>query len=381
MKLSDIVLGGKITIYSRQYKVADFEDDYTRRALGNVKQKTFGLITSQGVASGCIGRVWAAVDNAGMKIVNARMITLSAADAASLGSGLDAGTKAGARAIAMEIHGEDANTEWKRLRDHLEEAGAIAAGDVGVASTPDHEERLRHAVFGPPEGRLASAQEVVGAMSECTCVIVLPSAVAKGLTGRIIEDLLQRVSNPASSSSSYGYSPSSSLSPLASASSAAGGAGIASTTASAAGGRGGVGSSSTFGGGGATASTSAPIPASAFDTSVPLVIGALGVYDVDRRCAEEMLEVYKHVVPDFADYAAELSSGPCVAIELVGPDAVNRVREVAGPRSVEVAQRIRPHTLRAKYGTSSAKPALHCTDLVEDGPVECEYMFSLLPQP
>jgi len=41
----------------------------------------------------------------------------------------------------------------------------------------------------------------------------------------------------------------------------------------------------------------------------------------------------------------------------------------------------RRHTLRAKYGASSAKPAVHCTDLPEDGPLECEYVFALLPQP
>lgn len=40
----------------------------------------------------------------------------------------------------------------------------------------------------------------------------------------------------------------------------------------------------------------------------------------------------------------------------------------------------RPSTLRAKFGASTARPAVHATDLEEDGPVECEYLFSLLPQ-
>jgi hypothetical protein len=38
LQLTDIIVGGKITIFSRQYRVADFEDDFTRRALGRVKQ-------------------------------------------------------------------------------------------------------------------------------------------------------------------------------------------------------------------------------------------------------------------------------------------------------------------------------------------------------
>jgi hypothetical protein len=38
LKLADILVGGKITIYSRQYRVADFEDDFTRKELGKSKQ-------------------------------------------------------------------------------------------------------------------------------------------------------------------------------------------------------------------------------------------------------------------------------------------------------------------------------------------------------
>ena len=36
----------------------------------------------------------------------------------------------------------------------------------------------------------------------------------------------------------------------------------------------------------------------------------------------------------------------------------------------------RRDALRAKYGESASKPALHCTDLVSDGPLECEAMFT-----
>lgn len=36
--LKDILIGGKVTIYSRQYRVADFDDEFTRDALGKSKQ-------------------------------------------------------------------------------------------------------------------------------------------------------------------------------------------------------------------------------------------------------------------------------------------------------------------------------------------------------
>ena len=105
----------------------------------------------------------------------------------------------------------------------------------------------------------------------------------------------------------------------------------------------------------------------------------LGIYDLDRRCAEEFLEVYKHVIHDFAEFVAELCSGSCVFLAFQGVDAVDSMRDIVGPRAVEVAQRVRPQTLRAKYGSGTGKPGLsiHCTDLKEDGYLEVEY-FSLL---
>jgi nucleoside diphosphate kinase len=81
----------------------------------------------------------------------------------------------------------------------------------------------------------------------------------------------------------------------------------------------------------------------------------------------------------------EYSSGPLVALEVEGEDAVFRVRAIAGPRDVDVAQRIRPDTLRAKYGISASTPgagraklAIHTTDLPGDGATECEELFALL---
>ena len=82
----------------------------------------------------------------------------------------------------------------------------------------------------------------------------------------------------------------------------------------------------------------------------------------------------------------EYSSGPMVALEIVGEDAVAQLRGMVGPRDVDVARRVRGETLRAKFGVpsssggpgSKAKLGLHCTDLAEDGPLECEYLFSLV---
>jgi nucleoside-diphosphate kinase len=39
---------------------------------------------------------------------------------------------------------------------------------------------------------------------------------------------------------------------------------------------------------------------------------------------------------------------------------------------------LRPTTLRARFGVSRVRSSIHCTDLVEDGPLEASYFFSVL---
>ena len=81
----------------------------------------------------------------------------------------------------------------------------------------------------------------------------------------------------------------------------------------------------------------------------------------------------------------EYSSGPLVALEIAGEDAAIRLRAIAGPRDIDVAQRIRADSLRAKFGVSASTPgagraklAVHATDLPSDGPLECETIFGLV---
>jgi nucleoside-diphosphate kinase len=46
----------------------------------------------------------------------------------------------------------------------------------------------------------------------------------------------------------------------------------------------------------------------------------------------------------------------------------------------EIARALRPKSLRALFGSDKIKNAVHCTDLPEDGTLECEYFFSILQQ-
>lgn len=74
----------------------------------------------------------------------------------------------------------------------------------------------------------------------------------------------------------------------------------------------------------------------------------------------------------------EYSSGPMIVMEVCGPDAVPRLRALAGPREPEVARRIRPACVRARFGVTGARPGVHVTDLQEDGPLESENVFYVM---
>ncbi|KAM7388668.1 hypothetical protein PAMP_024828 [Pampus punctatissimus] len=116
-------------------------------------------------------------------------------------------------------------------------------------------------------------------------------------------------------------------------------------------------------------------------------ISALQMFTVDRANAEEFYEVYKGVVTEYPSMVTELCSGPCMVLEIHGTDAPKSFREFCGPADSlkpevfsqqEIAQHLRPTTLRALYGKDKVKNAIHCTDLPEDGVLEVQYFFKIL---
>lgn len=229
--------------YARQYKVVDYEDDFTRRELGASQERAFGLLTSAAVSAGALGRVWNAIEGAGLKVVGAKMAHLSAADAASVASGVDVPVGEGP-VIALQLLGADAAGAWARVTTHLYDAGLAPAGSLAVA-IPEHDIRLRDAFFSPSAAgtRLASSHDVVGALQQCACVCILPSAVSAGQAGQVLDELLSGLRS---------------------------------------------------------------------DAAAPLSVTALGMYDLSMKCAEEFLEVYKGVVPEYK-VGGRIPRGECSA--------------------------------------------------------------------
>jgi len=96
--------------------------------------------------------------------------------------------------------------------------------------------------------------------------------------------------------------------------------------------------------------------------------------------AGEFYEIYKGVVAEYPDMVNQLLEGPCFALEIStdSPDTPINFREFVGPADPEIARRLRPNTLRARFGKDKIRNAIHCTDLPEDALLEVEYFFKIL---
>ena len=67
-----------------------------------------------------------------------------------------------------------------------------------------------------------------------------------------------------------------------------------------------------------------------------------------------------------------------MCMELRAEDAVEVFRQTAGPWDVDMAKELRPESIRGKYGLDNVRNAVHCTDLAQDGQIECEYCFDIM---
>eukprot|EP00903_Cladosiphon_okamuranus_P011349 g10697.t1 len=116
-----------------------------------------------------------------------------------------------------------------------------------------------------------------------------------------------------------------------------------------------------------------------FATQKGFEVTGLQMLYVGEVGAEELLRPYRGVVSYHADAVRHLNSGPCVALKIQGGEnVVEEFREACGPADPEVAKALYPDSLRALLGVEQATNAVHCTDLPEDGLLECQYMFDVV---
>lgn len=111
-----------------------------------------------------------------------------------------------------------------------------------------------------------------------------------------------------------------------------------------------------------------------------LDVTAVQRFHFDRKAARQFMDPYFGVLPHANHLVEELQSGPCLGVEVSGQDVHNRLRGLCGPDDPEIARYLRSHTIRANYGKDVVRNAVHCTDLVGDGPLESSFLFDTLQE-
>lgn len=77
----------------------------------------------------------------------------------------------------------------------------------------------------------------------------------------------------------------------------------------------------------------------------------------------------------YAELAGYMTSGTIVAIELSGPNAIAKWREIIGPTKLELAKEQAPNCLRALYARSTTENLCHGSDAVASAAREIELVF------
>ena len=109
----------------------------------------------------------------------------------------------------------------------------------------------------------------------------------------------------------------------------------------------------------------------------PLTLVALSQMSLSSLAADQFLNAYKGILPDYRATVENLASGAVWAAQFVGgEDPVGVVRGICGPYDPVIAKRLRPKSLRGKMGTDGVRNVVHCSDLPEDGCVDAEYLWS-----
>lgn len=241
-RLDDIVLGSRVTIYGRQYIVVDFEDELTRRALGVDKERAVAIISME-----AIGTQLCDIEASGLKVVNVLMFTPSETDAQSLSSAITGFQQAaGVPHVALDIQGSNAHSVLLQL----------ATAGLAVSHTRDLDSRLRKWLFSSNVvDLLPSVNQPKGRLSDCSCVVILPSAVARKQAGPILSDLLIALGDVDGNLEAAGYA--------------------------------------------------ASTPSSASVPGRPLTITAMAMTSLSRQQAERFSEVYKGVLREYTVGARE----------------------------------------------------------------------------
>ncbi|XP_041845308.1 nucleoside diphosphate kinase homolog 5 isoform X2 [Melanotaenia boesemani] len=92
-----------------------------------------------------------------------------------------------------------------------------------------------------------------------------------------------------------------------------------------------------------------------------------------EQCSDFYADQYGKLF--FPSLTAFMSSGPIVALTLTCDNAIAHWKSIMGPANITKARETQPECLRAKYGTSDLKNALHGSNSFHTAVKEIKFMF------
>ena len=297
VKTSTLYIGSEISIYSRQYKIIAFADEFTKKTLENVRTSVFALILPS--AYMIIGKIIDIIQRNGFLINKLKMNKLSSKEASNF----------------LKIHNSNEITPEFLGSDFVVGMELVKSNAVAEIEKLAKEEINNLVKENTPvmiySNDLNLAKQEIGyyfslkhqpQLSNCSLLVIKPHIIESGNAGKLIDIVFNE-----------GFE-----------------------------------------------------------------ISSMTMIYLDKETAENFFDVYKGFLPEYSAIINHLISGPIIALELREDDVVHKLRALVGPHDPVIAKALRPHTFRALFGVDRVRNVCHCTDLPEDGVLECQYFFELV---
>lgn len=317
--LEDLYIGRTLNIMSRQLNCVDYGDEFTRRKLCSKMESTLGIIKPDAVSK--MGQIMEMVHEAGLRVGRLKMCSLS-------------------RDEAMDFYSEHQHKGFFNSLVDFMTSGPVMAFEMRGAGGISRWRQL----LGPTDSATARSENpscIRARFGTDNTRNACHGSDSPGSAAREVEFFFPSRGARRKSTATFSDCTCCVIKPHAVAEGQAG-------------------------------SIISRIMQEGFE------ISAMSTFNLEKANAEDFLEVYKGVVSEYSGMVEELTSGPCIALEVRAQDAPNVFRKFVGPADPEIARHLRPNTLRALYGKNKLQNGVHCTDMPEDALLEVEYFFKIL---
>lgn len=189
--MDKLYLGGIVQVYSRQLKLVDYGDAFTRQCFAKNKESNFMLIKPDAYTK--TGKIIDHLYKSGFMITNLKMGRFTPATTARF---LAQNNMQSAEAsehllsdvsIGLEVVAEGASTRLQECAEQIQKKfgqGSAVKNAVHCSSGPAQKKADVDLFFNPEIATSAI-------FNNCTCAIIKPHVVAAGQAGEVIDSILE----------------------------------------------------------------------------------------------------------------------------------------------------------------------------------------------